>query len=191
MCKGGTPGESTIMRFSRKPALVVLLALLLGSVGSSARAQSPPAGCDDAPAFSDFDFWVGEWDVFARANGEHVGVNSIEKVEGGCLLLERWRGDRGSTGRSLNYYNPVTSTWRQVWVSAGAYAIDIAGERVAGSMVLEGKIWNYGTQTEAAFRGTWTPLEDGSVRQFFEQQDARGEWQPWFDGRYVRRATDG
>lgn len=163
---------------------------LIGLAGHPALAQSPPSGCEGDPAFAHFDFWVGEWDVFASASGEHVGVNSIEKIENGCLLLERWRGDRGSTGVSLNYYNPVTGAWRQVWVSAGAYAIDIAGELVDGSMVLEGNLWNYATRTSDAFRGTWTPQADGSVRQFFEQQDTTGAWQPWFDGRYVRRPID-
>lgn len=38
------------------------------------------------------------------------------------------------------------------------------------------------------FRGTWTPNEDGSVRQFFVQQDTDGGvWKTWFDGLYIRK----
>jgi hypothetical protein len=32
----------------------------------------------------------------------------------------------------------------------------------------------------------WTPMMDGRVRQFFEEQDATGKWQVWFDGYYSR-----
>lgn len=164
--------------------LLTVCCLLPASVVS---AQSPSSGCSDDPAFAAFDFWVGEWDVYGAADGKHVGVNSIAKVEGGCALVEQWQGDGGSTGMSINYYNPVTGQWRQLWISAGAYSIDIAGSLVDGSMVLEGTIWYYGKQAAAGFRGTWTPNPDGSVRQFFEQQNADESWGPWFDGRYVRR----
>ena len=35
------------------------------------------------------------------------------------------------------------------------------------------------------FRGTWTPLEDGVVRQHFEQSgDDGATWTTWFDGYY-------
>ena len=39
------------------------------------------------------------------------------------------------------------------------------------------------------FRGRWTPLEDGRVRQLFQQQDDEGVWQTWFDGYYSRSDT--
>lgn len=32
----------------------------------------------------------------------------------------------------------------------------------------------------------WKLLEDGRVRQFFEEQDEQGEWQVWFEGFYSR-----
>jgi hypothetical protein len=38
------------------------------------------------------------------------------------------------------------------------------------------------------FRGLWTPLPDGRVRQFFEQSNDGGEtWVPWFEGFYTRK----
>lgn len=155
--------------------------------------QFPPVlaqqtGCHDLERFSDFDFWVGEWDVFDNNSGNRAGENAIQKMEEGCMLLESWTGGGGaSTGTSINYFNPVTGEWRQVWVSAGAYAIDIVGGLRGESMVLEGSIYNFGGAVWN-FRGTWTPNEDGSVRQFFEQYNHDSEvWEPWFDGRYVRR----
>lgn len=158
-----------------------LISLLLLTVSSSLFAQ---AGCDAEAEFKAFDFWVGEWDVTNYANGALAGSNVIEKQEGGCMLLEKWTSAAGGTGTSLNYYNPVTMQWRQLWVSAGAYSIDISGGLVNGSMVLLGKLYSFSGE-EDDFRGSWTPNEDGSVRQFFELYNSQTEsWDSWFDGRY-------
>jgi len=100
--------------------------------------------------------------------------------------MKTWAGAGGSSGISINYYNSVRDEWRQLWVSAGEYAIDIAGGLTNGSMVLVGEIYNYGCNQTFEFRGTWTPNMDGSVRQFFEQYNDETEaWDSWFDGRYV------
>lgn len=86
----------------------------------------------------------------------------------------------------MNYYNPVKGEWRQVWV-ASPYSIDYTGGlNEAGQMVLTGHLYTYTNGTTAPFRGTWTPNEDGTVQQVFEQQDEDGTWQTWFDGTYVR-----
>jgi hypothetical protein len=53
-------------------------------------------------------------------------------------------------------------------------------------MEMEGTIYYLAAQRSAAFRGRWTPLEDGRVRQFFEEKDQEGNWQVWFDGFYTR-----
>jgi hypothetical protein len=100
--------------------------------------------------------------------------------------METWAGAGGSSGISINYYNPVRDEWRQLWVSAGEYAIDIVGGLVDGSMVLVGEIYNYASNETYDFRGSWTPNDNGSVRQFFEQYNDETEiWDPWFDGLYV------
>ena len=165
--------------------IVILIGCLLSVLANTAQAQE--SGCESLPGFSQFDFWVGDWEVFDSNTGNKVGENSIHKQEQGCLLLEEWRGASGSTGMSLNYYNPVTREWRQVWVSSGRYSIDIVGGLQGGSMVLEGSIYNF-QGAVWNFRGAWTPNEDGRVRQFFEQYNHdSNEWEPWFDGRYVRK----
>lgn len=163
----------------------ILLALALSGLSAPLLAQTN--GCADLPGFDAFDFWVGDWEVFDSNSGEKAGENSISKQEQGCVILENWRGESGSTGISLNYYNPVTREWRQVWVSAGRYAIDIVGGLRGSSMVLEGSLYNF-QGAVWNFRGSWTPNADGSVRQFFEQYNHdSGQWTPWFDGRYVRK----
>ncbi|MCG8414999.1 MAG: hypothetical protein MI746_12340 [Pseudomonadales bacterium] len=165
-----------------------LFSLTLCTLLAIPHANAQQAGCQDLAGFSDFDFWVGEWEVFDNNTGNRAGENSIVKMEDGCMLMESWSGGGGATtGTSINYYNSVTREWRQVWVSGGAYAIDIVGGLRGESMVLEGSIYNFAGAVWN-FRGTWTPNADGSVRQFFEQfNHDTEEWAPWFDGRYVRK----
>ena len=167
-----------------------VLSLIVSTTPTQAQ-QDPPRGiCKQGGHFNDFDFWVGEWEVFGADGVEHAGKNSIVKMEKDCLLHESWRGDNGSTGQSMNYYNPVTEKWRQVWVAYGI-SIDYEGGLVDGKMILEGTIYYYTRDEEFPFKGTWSQLEDGSVRQFFEQFDPEDNtWKPWFDGRYVRAEAE-
>ncbi len=175
-----------------KPLIRVGCAALFGSLivvtSIAAQTQTPPKVCMDEPAFRQFDFWVGEWDVYNNANGNLAGRNRIESRENGCVLVENWTSSSGGTGMSMNFYDSLTENWRQVWI-ASAYSIDILGGlNQEGAMVLEGQIHNYRSSKSFDFRGTWTPNDDGTVRQFFEQKNPEsGEWQVWFDGRYQPR----
>lgn len=145
---------------------------------------SPAAAvCDDA-AFHQFDFWRGAWEVRVFGEpGPPVGHNRIDPIAGGCALQEFWTSAQGKTGTSLNLYNPVDQTWRQLWVSDQGYQLDITGGWSDGAMRMDGEIVYYDGR-RYPFRGVWTPRDDGSVRQTFHEyrEDA---WQPWFDGLYT------
>jgi hypothetical protein len=146
--------------------------------------------CEHDPAFSAFDFWVGEWDV-QLADGTYVGSNSIERAEHGCVLVEKWTSASGGTGTSINYLDKVSGEWVQIWNAAGGSQIHIRGGLTDDGMLLTGTIHYVAVGTTAVFRGLWTPLEDGRVRQFFEQQAADGEtWTPWFEGFYDNKSVD-
>ncbi len=161
-----------------------LLILLCGTCFSlSALAQPTPSYSCDGPHRA-FDFWLGHWEVTDAAGEQRYGENRISSRDKGCLLLEEWTSSRGGTGSSINYFNPSDEQWHQHWVDSGNSIIHTAGAVVDGSMVMDGSIYYLGNGQTAAFRGTWTPLEDGRVRQFFEQQDEAGDWQPWFEGFY-------
>ncbi|MEJ2130043.1 MAG: hypothetical protein P8Y95_00070 [Gammaproteobacteria bacterium] len=157
--------------------------ILLALASPVFAGESPCSGV----AHHQFDFWVGEWEVYL-ADGRRAGENRISVRDGGCLLLEEWKGAAGSTGTSMNFYDPLTEQWVQVWVGSGSL-IRIRGGIVAGSMTLVGELIELGGLRNASpFRGTWTPLDDGRVRQFFEQSEDGGKtWQPWFEGFYVRK----
>lgn len=143
--------------------------------------------CEHQQGFRDFDFWVGEWDVHL-ANGTYAGSNVIESTERGCVLTERWAGAGGGTGMSINYLDKSSGEWVQVWNAANGSQIVIRGGLTDDGMALEGYINDVASGTTAPFRGLWTPLPDGRVRQYFEQSNDDGKtWVPWFEGFYSRK----
>ncbi|WP_374764600.1 hypothetical protein [Yunchengibacter salinarum] len=177
-------------RLAIHTALMLVVAAVFPPAGPGAFGQQAESetrrGCAGQDGFHAFDFWLGTWDVTSWQDNKPQGRNHIRALEDHCLIMEQWQGKGGSSGRSINYYNPVSDQWRQVWISAQAYAIDITGGWRDGAMRLTGSIWYYTSGRQRPFRGIWTPQADGSVRQRFEQKaDDGGDWQVWFDGRYT------
>ena len=174
-----------------KLALVLILVFVAPSPlrgGDGMLQQNAP--CEEGEEFRQFDFWLGVWDVF-NAEGRRVGRNEIIRLPGGCALLESWTGGGGSVGNSINFYDPGKRQWIQTWVGGTAYVIEMSGQYSDGAMRLEGRYAMPDGQ-EQPFRGTWTLLDDGRVRQLLETAKAEGEpFETWFDGYYVRIEGDG
>lgn len=167
----------------------LFLCLVSQSVAPSPDTSSErPLPCVGRSGFSDFDFWLGDWEV-RTAGGELAGTNRITKRADDCVLVEEWQSVGGGTGISLNYYDPTAGEWVQVWTGSGGTQITIRGGLdEEGSMALDGTLHYVGSGETVRFRGLWTPLEDGRVRQYFEQSADEGEsWQPWFEGFYSPR----
>ncbi len=166
--------------------LICFLFTLL--LANAALAQAPkPIDCETSPERRQFDFWLGEWEVTDEAGEKTLGHNTIGKRENGCYVFEAWRSAGGGTGSSMNYYDPTLGKWHQLWLDGGYSIIKTAGGIVDGAMVMTGTIHYLEAGTTHPFRGTWTPLPDGRVRQFFEQADEEGNWQAWFNGYYRKK----
>ena len=166
------------------PRIALFLSLFLAW---SAAAQQPQTySCEEAPRHRQFDFWLGNWEVTDKAGEKVYGKNLISKRENGCLLLEEYTTGSGFSGTSMNFYNPSDGKWHQYWVDNGSSIIRTSGGMEKGSMVLRGTIYYLASKRTARFRGKWTPLEDGRVRQFFEERDSQEGWKTWFDGYYRR-----
>ena len=167
---------------------IALAATVLSSNFSLSAEEHVPAAsaCESDPRYSEFDFWLGEWEV--TVNDKKAGENTITKEEGGCLVLEKWTDVNGGTGQSYNFFNPDAGQWRQVWVS-NYMTIDYSGGLTAdGSMELVGEVTFFHDRSTAKFLGRWTLQEDGSVRQYFEQyDDEQGQMVPVFTGIYRRK----
>ena len=161
-----------------------------GDPGSADSPPGPTYPCEDETQFADFDFWVGSWDVHI-ADGTFAGSNVISREQHGCVLIENWAGARGTTGTSINYLDKITDEWVQVWNDASGSQINIRGGLTPDGMLLTGTIHYIGNGTTAPFRGLWTALPDGRVRQFFEQSSDNGEtWVTWFEGFYTRKSEE-
>ncbi len=146
--------------------------------------------CKYIAEFAQFDFWIGNWRV-VDPDGVFQGTNRIEKTQGGCLLVENWTGAGGTTGTSMNYYDLHANEWVQVWVSPGLQ-LEIRGGMEGESMVLTGYVYYIQNGDRRPFRGTWTPMAGGVVRQHFEESTDGGQtWTTWFDGRYHRQEAVG
>jgi hypothetical protein len=155
----------------------------------SAAILAPAAVAADtacgASEYRQFDFWLGDWNVYTP-DGRLAGVNRIASEYGGCVLHERYSGAGAHGGESLNTYHPGRRVWHQTWVDSAGTLLLIEGGLRGPSMVLEGQ------KVEAdgrviRHRITWTPNDDGTVRQHWESADGTDQWTTVFDGTYKRR----
>ena len=165
-------------------SLATVCAIAQDTEAQPALAEAPACSSE---IFHQFDFWIGEWEVFAQS-GAKAGENIIAAEEYDCLLVERWTSANGTTGQSYNFVDLSTNKWRQVWVSNWGTIDYSGGLNEDGAMVLKGEI-AYPNGTTAPFTGTWTLNEDGSVTQHFQQLNAEtNEWADWFIGTYKKKA---
>ena len=178
--------------FSQTFLIPIILLATPGLVPAQDAPAPPPPFCETHEGFNQWDFWVGEWNVYANNEArQFAGTNSITKHHYNCLIKEAWTNAGGSGGFSVNYFNPVKDEWRQVWVANG-YSIDYTGGlNDDGAMELTGHIFTYSSGASQQFKGIWTPESNGDVIQRFEIHNAEtDEWSVWFEGRYVRQETD-
>lgn len=151
-------------------------------------AQSnPSASISEActgPEFRQFDYWIGEWTV-RNARGNVIGSSIVSRISNGCALLEEWTSAQGNDGKSINFYDSSTGTWRQTWVGGSGLILDLDGGLVEGNMTLsQTKETPQGSVTH---RITWTLLDDGRVEQQWETSvDGGKTWRQSFLGLYER-----
>jgi hypothetical protein len=160
-----------------------VFASLLFAAFMNHQAPSPPANCS-ASEYRQFDFWLGDWEVFGP-DGRRVGHNTITSIQQGCALMEHWVGAAGGSGTSLNFYDRSDRQWHQAWIDNVGGALRLAGGFSDGRMMLESA--DRGTLE----RITWTPTDDRTVRQLWQaSKDGGKTWTTSFDGKYVRAGGD-
>lgn len=122
--------------------LRTLAIVCLMTVGASAQSQQPAdsqAVPCSAPEASQFDFWVGAWDVTWADSGH--GTNTITKPLGQCVIEEHFADlDTNSLkGMSVSVYDPRHKQWQQTWVdNQGGYMV-FTGGFADGKMILSRK----------------------------------------------------
>ncbi len=157
-------------------------ALLLAQAAAAEAPATPPTPPCEAEVHRQFDFWIGEWDVFPNAGGDQVATSRIERASNGCAIRETWMPLGGGGGSSLSTYDPQTSTWHQLWVGGQPGRVFFEGGLVDGAMVLTG-YWGTDNDGKAQLvRMTYTLNDDGSVRQYGQASSDHGQtWEDNFD----------
>lgn len=164
---------------------VIILLVLIWS--TSVQAQVAACACCNENSRA-FDFWLGEWEV--TANGKAAGHNSIDKLQGECVLRENWTSATpGYTGTSYNFYNAGKQQWQQLWLDNQGGSLELAGQRVGQQMIMSSDKISNSKGQEVEHRITWTLNDDGTVRQLWETT-TDGEVQIAFDGLYVKKAAE-
>jgi hypothetical protein len=150
----------------------------------SAPLPSPSPTCTTAE-FRQFDFWLGRWKV-TNPQGKEVGTSEISRASEGCAIREQWKSASGSSGMSINYYDPSDHRWHQDWVGGDGTILHLHGELESSAMVLSGRVNS--AKGTVLNRITWTPLPDGKVKQEWVTSDDDGRtWQTSFIGIYEKR----
>ncbi len=168
---------------------IALLASTLGMAPHAAAAQTPPQApppACTAPEHRQFDFWLGNWDVYRTGSDQLVGRNLIEKLYDGCTIRESWAPVGGAGGASFNTWRPDEKVWRQTWVDASNKHADFKGGLEGDAMVIAGR-WQgvNGPGTDGFVRITYRKQPDGSVRQLGMISTDEGKtFQPSFDLTY-------
>ena len=136
---------------------------------------------------AEFDFWIGTWKV-TNPDGTKAGENTIEKVQGECVLQENWTSATpGYTGTSNNFYNFKAKQWEQIWVDNKGQSLYLKGNKVGNQMIMRTDDETNAEGETFYHRVTWTDNEDGTVRQLWETITEGKEVSVAFDGLYKRK----
>jgi hypothetical protein len=173
----GDPDMASLMSDPRMTRLKARLAL----------ASSP---CDTMPKAREFDFWIGDWNVYAPG-GQLAGTNRIDKISNGCALLENWTANGGGgTGKSLNFYNANAGYWQQTWIGAAGGPVEFR-EGVLKDNTLSFVARSSAPGNPVVSRLSFTNLGPNRVRQHAEATTDNGAtWTTTYDFQYLRKGSD-
>jgi hypothetical protein len=141
-----------------------------------ANAQTNNTIACSLPEASQFDFWIGDWDL--TWNDTLQATNHVEKILGNCTVQENFNSPKTNLlGKSWSVYNVNYKVWQQTWVDNYGGYTDVMGGIQGDSMVLStpeknvpktispsGKIINrmvYFHITPKSFDWNWESSTDG------------------------------
>jgi hypothetical protein len=168
---------------------LVLFLMLASSIYS--HAQKTP--CTSDPVYRQFDFWIGDWEVYAK-NGKKAGDSKIELILDSCIILENWKSASSRnglyySGKSFNTYNSSTKQWQQTWVdNMGGTTEFLEGYYDNNKMIFRTKPFQVAKDTLAVRKLTFYNLGPNKVRQHSEiSKDNQATWTTEYDLEYRRK----
>lgn len=161
--------------------------LLFFLVAQQAPAQQVDE--DTLKRYHQFDFWLGQWDVYKFGTDDLVGESHIESIIDSVGLLENYKSLKGKyAGKSLNKYNPAKEQWEQYWIDNSGLTLFLNGGMVDSKMTLDDL--DTGNEEKGFNKITWEKLDSNRVRQTWSTSVDKGEnWAIIFDGEYRRRSS--
>jgi hypothetical protein len=136
----------------------------------------------------EFDFWLGDWNVYDYKTKKLIGRSKIKKVAGSFGIEESFYSIPGPFhGKSLNKYNYLKGQWEQFWIDNNGLNHFFVGQydSLSKKMVFKKEdkkgdgIWYHELIYERQ--------ADGSIRQIWKQTNNHKNWLINFNGLYVKR----
>lgn len=167
---------------------ILLLVIFLPATSVFLSAQLPKSDCT-AAEHHQFDFWVGDWNVFEADGVTKAARVRVERALDGCALRELYEDGTGMKGESLSAYDALRKVWHQTWMTNRGQLLMIEGKMQGDAMVLSGTYRDAnGKQLQA--RGTWKRVPDGVRETAVTSTDGGKTWKPWFDLIFRPRTTN-
>ncbi|WP_420552491.1 hypothetical protein [Tenacibaculum aiptasiae] len=150
--------------------IIYVTLFTLSTIFSVVNAQNKGTKPCSSPEYSQFDFWVGNWNVYDTKKNL-IGTNNIIKLSNACAIQENWVSKTSkSKGTSYNYYNKSDNSWNQLWVDNTGFSLELKGQYDANKMVLKSKLIK--SQNGDFYNQiTWTKNSDGTVTQIWDYID--------------------
>jgi hypothetical protein len=180
------PSESIPVTARRSSAAIALAVVAVLSSERSWPVDSASAPCD-SPQHHQFDFWVGDWQVFDAKTHQLVAFDRVEKHSQGCIvqqnltmvtdLYRRPGVSYRMTGIGVNRFDG--ESWLELWADNQWGAIVLRGMPDAGkAMVLTTLI----PSRNRDLRLEWEKRPDGSVRALqYVAPAGSGKWELYGD----------
>ncbi len=169
-----------------------ILLIFLISIPLFAQNQGSTPCSDEA--VSQFDFWLGKWQLTwqggqAGTPEGQVGkaTNHLTKIMGGCVIKENFATADGSyLGQSWSVYNPNTKLWQQTWVdNSGSYLL-FTGKFENGMMELRSTPRTVNGQ-QVISRMVFKNITENSIDWDWQRSSDEGEtWQDVWNITYKR-----
>ncbi len=158
----------------------------VASLESMKEQAAPCKYAQKNPEYRQFDFWVGNWDVYGKG-GALVGHSHVDLILGNCVVSENWTDMTGGEGKSYNKYNAPLKRWEQYWVDQYGATTFYVGNLEGPNMVYVADGFDPSGKPQKK-RMTFFPLSPDKVRQFGEASDDGGKtWTVRYDLTYVRK----
>ncbi|MAX70935.1 MAG: hypothetical protein CMC76_07495 [Flavobacteriaceae bacterium] len=162
----------------KKMKLILILLVSIQCIGAQESTENDKQ-------IHQFDFWIGEWNVYKFGTDTIIGISSIKSKLNNKVIEENFQSLKYKyQGMSLNTFDSKLNRWEQFYVDNSGLKLHLFGNFEKNKMILS----DCGEFNQNCNRITWTDLPDITVRQEWEQSKDKGKtWVKVFDGHYKKR----